>query len=218
MNIQSAPSAASRPENENPALAAFVAEPWTEIAFAQALIRRAKGGFELRHAEDAAAATLKPVSLNEVRALANFTEANEYRPLKTMPNLRRGWLLQVANAAELEFALAQLYPGAVPDWFAARASPPPITDYKPFTTRQSGMYRVTTILTDAEVSEVIDKTCATVCLKQRLWTNADKPADARGAKSIIPCLEPCAILLENARKAARLRQSNELGLQPPANI
>jgi hypothetical protein len=35
------------------------------------------------------------------------------------------------------------------------------------------------------------------------------PPDAASEKSLIPCLEPCAILLEFARKALRLEQENE---------
>lgn len=216
MNIQSAPSIGSRRAIENPALAAFLAEAWGEIAFAQVLIRRVGAGFELRHAENDAA-ELKSVQLSQIRALANFTEGNEYRPLKTVPNLRRGWVLRVNDADELDFALAQLYPGAIPDWFAARENAP-VTDYRTFTNRQTGMYRVTTLLSDGEVSQVIDATCGRICLKRRLWTNADKPSDRAEAKSIIPCLEPCAILLENARKTARLRQSEEKGLPPPPNV
>ena len=216
MNIQSAPSAASRPAVENPALAAFLAESWDEVVFAQVLIRRAGPGFELRHVEDRCAGA-EPVQLGEIRALANFTEAKEYRPLKTVPNLRRGWLLRVNNPDELDLALGQLYPGAIPDWFAARENQP-VTGYRAFTNRQTGMYRVTTLLSDVEVSEVIDATCAAICLKRRLWTNADKPIDSPEAKSIIPCLEPCAILLENARKTARLRQSEEKRLPPPPNL
>lgn len=216
MNIPSAPSAASPRASDNPALAAFLAAPWQEIAFAQTLIRRAGQGFELRHVEDAAQSSLNSIALSEVRALANFTEAKEYRPLKTVPNLRRGWLLRVQSSDELEFALSQLYPGAIPDWFAAQKNPPPVTDFRPFAERQTGMYRVTTILTDDEVSAVLDKTCGAICLKQRLWTVASKAIDSREAKSIIPCLEPCAILLENARKAARERQNRELNLPNPA--
>jgi hypothetical protein len=35
-------------------------------------------------------------------------------------------------------------------------------------------------------------------------------ADAADAKSVIPCLEPCSVLLELARKAARIEQEEEL--------
>ena len=45
------------------------------------------------------------------------------------------------------------------------------------------------------------------CLKQRLWTVNGLPPDSSEEKSLIPCLEPCALLLEFARKAMRLEQA-----------
>jgi hypothetical protein len=44
-------------------------------------------------------------------------------------------------------------------------------------------------------------------LKQRLWTVEGLPSDGSAAKSLIPCLEPCAILLEFARTVVRLEQN-----------
>jgi hypothetical protein len=97
-----------------------------------------------------------------------------------------------------------LYPGAVADWFATQAAQPPVTSYREFTSRQTGMYRITTHLDDAAVAAVIHACChKDFCLKRRLWTVEGAAPDAADAKSLIPCLEPCAILLEAARKAAR---------------
>jgi hypothetical protein len=45
------------------------------------------------------------------------------------------------------------------------------------------------------------------CLKRRLWSVDGLEPDAAGQKSIIPCLEPCALMLEFARKVARLEQN-----------
>ena len=194
---------------ENPALKAFVAQIGDELALAQVVIRRAGPGYELQHVEDRAAAPelLRVVRPNEARALAQFTATGEFRPLKAAPSLQRGWRMRVANDAELELALSQLYPGAVADWFAARAADPPMTHYREFTNRQSGMYRITTMLSDAEAARVISAGCAKErCLKRRLWTVAGLEPDGAGEKSVIPCLEPCAVLMELARKAVRAGQ------------
>ena len=194
---------------ENPAAKAFVVQIGDELVLAQVLIRRAGSGYELRHVEDRVAApeSLRVMKLNEARALAQFTKAGEFRPLKAAPSLQRGWRMQAANDAELELALSQLYPGAVADWFAARAGDPPVTHYREFTNRQSGMYRITTMLNDAEAARVISAGCAKErCLKRRLWTVAGLEPDGAGEKSVIPCLEPCAVLMELARKAVRAGQ------------
>ncbi len=107
-----------------------------------------------------------------------------------------------ANNTELEAALQHLYPGAITDWFAAQAQPAPVTHYREFTDRQTGMYRVTTMLSD-EQAAVMARACChrRFCLKRRLWTVGSLGPEASGEKSLIPCLEPCAILLEFARKA-----------------
>ena len=65
-----------------------------------------------------------------------------------------------------------------------------------------------------QVSRVIQTTCAkTNCLKQRLWTVEGLAPDAASEKSLIPCLEPCAMLMEAARKALR-REQQKAGAGP----
>ena len=195
----------------NPALTEFLAAFATEIVLGQVLIHRAARGFELRHAvdRDLSADLLKIVPLNELRPLAQFTSTGAFRPLKSAPNLRRGWRAFADDDKALELALNQLYPGAIADWFAARATPPPITSYREFTARQTGMYRITTMLDDKIAGAAIRACChPEFCLKQRLWSVSGLAADAPEHKSIIPCLEPCAVLLEFTRKAARLEQES----------
>lgn len=194
---------------ENPVVKAFVGQLGEELTLAEVLIRRVGAGFELRHVKDR---EVKPESFRKVsstgaRARAQFTASGEFRPLKSAPTLQRGWQLKLSDNAQLESALNQLYPGAIADWFASRAASPPVTNYRQFANRQSGMYRAMALLDDAQVSRVIQVTCAkTSCLKRRLWTVEGLEPDAMSEKSLIPCLEPCAILMEAARKALRAEQ------------
>jgi hypothetical protein len=193
----------------NPALAALSAALAPELELAQVRVRRVAEGFELRHVSDRAAEpeSLPPVDLPELRALASHTAAGEFRPIKAAPNLRAGWLCRVASTAELELALNQLYPGALADWFAAQQPVPPVTHYRAFTARQTGMYRITTMLADAPAAQVIRACCdERFCLKRRLWSVDGLAVDAPEAKSLIPCLEPCAVMMEFARKAVRIEQ------------
>lgn len=194
----------------NPALAAFCAWAAPELVLAQVLVRRLVDGFELRHLSDreARADSLKPVALAELRVLANFTATGAFRPIKAAPNLRAAWRCRVNSEPELEAAINQLYPGALADWFAARQADPPVTHYREHTARQTGMYRITTRLSDAQAAQVIRAGCdARFCLKRRLWTVAGLPPDTVDGKSLIPCLEPCAVMLEFARQAARIEQA-----------
>ena len=194
----------------NPALDAFISRVAPEIIFAEALVRTVSEGFDVRNVADREAASLRPVSASELREIAQFTESKEFRALKSAPTMQRGWCFLARNSSELEFALQCLYPAAVADWFAAQQPDPPVTSYREFAARQTGMYRVTTTLTDKQVAHVARAGCnKRFCLKQRLWTVEGLGTDSNVEKSLIPCLEPCALLLEFARSFARVAQGEE---------
>lgn len=170
----------------------------------------------MRHVEDGGASegSLRNVELAQTRDLANKTDQGAFRPLKCAPNLQRGWRLPLKDAAELEEALARLLPGALADWFAAQSPTLPVTHYRQFTNRQTGMYRITQTLSDAQAAEAIRAACdARFCLKRRLWTVEGLEGDEAKEKSAVPCLEPCAVFLEFARKATRIQQEEKTGLE-----
>ncbi len=200
---------------DNPALRQFCARMGESLVLAQVLIRRAGAGYELRQVEDGevAAESLRRVTPAEARRLAQFTGTGEFRPLKSAPTLARGWLMAAANERQLELALAGLYPGALADWHAAAGANPPVTPFRDFVNRQSGMYRIAAKLSDAQAAEVIGAGCdASRCLKRRLWTVDGLAPDGPEGKSLIPCLEPCAVLLEMLRLAGRAaRERGEIG-------
>ena len=204
------------PHPAHPAVTSFIAEISDELLIAQVLIKRMEQGYELRHQDDRNALRdiLRALPLDGLRKLAETSAAGAFRPLKSAPTLPSGWVATAANEGELGHALDQLYPGAVADWFASRAEAPPLTHYREFTARQTGMYRVTTFLNDEQAARMIQSCCnARFCLKRRLWTVAGLAPDRADQKSIIPCLEPCAVLLEFARKTARLKDEPPLQLQ-----
>lgn len=190
----------------------FLAELGEAVILAEVRIARTPGGWELRQIRDADAepGQLRLVTSRQVRALSQTTANGEFRPLKSAPTLVAGWRLPVVDAADLEFALNQFYPGAIADWFAARQVPVPVTHFREYAGRQSGMYRITSMLSDEQSGGVIQSSCDRGhCLKCRLWTVPGLALDSVGQKSLIPCLEPCAILLELARKAMRTIQEQE---------
>jgi hypothetical protein len=193
----------------NPALSAFVAQVKTELILAQVLVSRRNFGFELRHIDDRdrPAEKLGLKDLPKLRAMADLTADGKFRPLKSAPNLTTRWIFVARNDLDLELAVNTLYPGAIADWFAAQSATPPVTHYREFTARQTGMYRITTMLTDEQAADVTRACCdGKFCLKRRFWTVPGLSPDAAEAKSSIPCLEPCALLLELARAVTRLEQ------------
>lgn len=202
-------------ETDNPALAAFASLLTAELVAAQVLIQSQPRGYELRHVADKEqpADQLRLLDLAQLRAWSQVTEAGAFRPLKSAPNLARGWRFEAANLSQLGTALDVLYPGGIADWFAAHQPPPPVTNYRGFTDRQTGMYRITQALSDRSVGQVIEACCAPAfCLKHRLWTVEGHKADEGGSKSLIVCLEPCPVFLEFARTARRLEQDPKMTL------
>ena len=201
---------------QNPALQAFISSFQAERVWGQVLIQSANQTFVLCHVWDGQvpAGQLRGLSVAELRELAMFTASGQFRPLRSSPDLSRGWTFACNGPEELWRALQELYPGSIPDWFAAQHPNPPVTNYRDFTNRQTGMYRITQLLDDEQAGNVTRAAChARFCLKQRLWTAPGLSPDSTAEKSAIPCLEPCAILLELARKAARIEQEAKPGVQ-----
>jgi hypothetical protein len=190
----------------------FLSSLEEETVLGQAHIRRTGSALELRHVRDRDVdkSKLQTLSLQELCDWVQSTEEGHYRPLKSAPNLRPGWRFPAPNDKAFEAALQQLYPGAIPDLHASRETPGSTTCYRDYTNRQTGMYRVTAKLSDDEISSVIAACCdSRFCLKDRKWTiNADEECESDSTS--IPCLEPCAVLLELARKAMRIEQEAKL--------
>ena len=196
----------------NPALEALIARLTPELVFGPVWLRREGAGFRLRHEADRAMENLRAVTVEELRGLVQFTDGGAFRPLKSAPTLRRGWECVAHDAAELNAALRHLCPGGVADWFAAQQAVPPAVSYREFTARQTGMYRITTMLTDAQLGSVARAGChRNFCLKRRLWIVDGLPAESVADKSELACLEPCALLMEFARAVVRSEQQSAEG-------
>ncbi|HTI68402.1 MAG TPA: DR2241 family protein [Candidatus Limnocylindria bacterium] len=197
---------------DNPAVGAFIEWIGTQRVFGEVLIRASDSSFTLCHVAntDCDPNSLEMVEVAGLRALAANTERGDFRPLKSAPNLRHGWKSTVSDPGELETAFSHLYPGSIADWYAVSHSQPHITGFREFVDRQTGMFRTAALLNDASASEAIRATCdKRVCVKRRLWTIDGLEQDPIGLKSAIPCLEPCAMALEFARRAMRLEQDEK---------
>ena len=200
----------------NPALQAFVEFIGDERTFVEIRIRRLDGGrFEVRHASEAELPfdSLETVDLAGLRRVARITASGAFRPNKGAPGLRGGWIHTVRAIPELGAALDALYPGSIPDWYAGQLPVPPITHFKEFTARQTGLYRITQILPPTLAARTVQACCGDrFCLRRRLWTTEGLAADLETAKSALPCLEPCSLLLDLARRAMKLEQEEKLPL------
>ena len=198
-----------------PELDAFLRRIGDGVVFGQVWIQSAVDGFLLRHERDRARAIaeLRDVPAQGLRALAQHNAAGQFRPLRSSPDLQPGWVHRASNPAALFDALQLLHPGALADWYAAQQTGPPVTSFADFASRQSGIYRSVGTLSAGLVERVTRACCdRTVCLKRRLWRAGELPTDAAESKSLIPCLEPCAILLELSRRAMKFDRETLLNV------
>jgi hypothetical protein len=127
-----------------------------------ALVPDGSDGWELRHIDDAA---LPPDALTthgdvtQAREIAKYDAAGKFRPIKGAPSLRRGWRLVCSDPQSLVQALDFLYPAAVGNFFRSRNGETQPTHLRETLNRQTGMYRITGLLTDEQASEVVCRTC-----------------------------------------------------------
>src|SRR5437660_4842808 len=78
----------------------------------QIAIQKTDRGFMLFHRDDGSADRLQIFRRPEdAIEIARYDDAENYRPLKTAPNLRHGWRLEVGDLRELRRALDHFYPG-----------------------------------------------------------------------------------------------------------
>ncbi len=193
----------------------------------QILLAENEGAFILCHRDDEGREDLaKRHSPNDAVEIAKFDDAGNYRPLKTAPNLRHGWRLDLPDISTLRQALDFFYPGrlaALAAWERNRLQPTPLRETLG---RQTGMYRVAANLTDGEADKLISRFCrsqggAPGCLRTILWprdeTKArpstrlplDKfiaPGDQTGrGEQVIPllCQEACNLLVAEARRVVK---------------
>src|SRR3984893_14227803 len=137
------------------------------------------GGVILSHRDDEGRDDLQCFQNPEDAAeIARYDEAGKYRPLKTAPNLRPGWRLELVDLSEVRRALDYFYPGRLAMFVAWKENRLTTTPLRKTLTRQSGMYRVASKILDEQINDLIGNFCRSNggCLRTILWKR-----DERGA-------------------------------------
>ena len=189
-------------------LSAAIVSGFSQIG--QVVIEKNPPGFSLHHEADTAREDLEIFhSPEDALGIARCDDSGDYRPLKTAPNLRRGWELRLDSLAALRLALDGIYPAALGNWRAVLRGEKIAPPLRETLNRQTGMYRITGLLTHHEASRIITSLCRPGCLRQILWPieSAD-PAPAPAAPECrIPlfCTNPCSHFLGKAREAVKSR-------------
>ena len=198
------------------AFASWVDEAADGRVFGQVLIRRdAEGGYSLRHRDDAEAVKLDVhEEPREAREISKLTERGEYRPLKSSPNLRRGWELRVKDARGMAVAMNYLYPAGIVHWHLYREGRLEVTSYRQNAARQSGIYKRIQHLSDEGVQNAARACCEdAVCLKKTLWdVDEETPLVMDRGDGEIPCPELCSVFISFARQVRLFERENRRDL------
>jgi len=143
------------------------------FSFGQILVTKREGaGFVLWHRDDASRNQLQAYrDAEDAVEIAKYDDAGNYRPLKTAPNLRHGWRLELATTEELRRALDCFYPGRLAVFAAWRKGSLETTALRETLHRQSGMYRVAAKISDPQINDLVADFCRSDsgCLRTILW-------------------------------------------------
>ncbi len=190
----------------------------------QISIERSDRDFVLCHRDDLGRRDLHDYPAENAREIARFDDAGNYRPLKTAPDLRHGWRLEIVDLTELRLALDYFYPGRLAMFAEWKENRLTTTTLRETLDRQSGMYRVSAKISDEQINDLVGRFCRSNdgCLRTILWkrdaagasASSQLPArkfdpafDQTGhGESAIPllCQEACNLLVAEARKIVKI--------------
>ena len=143
------------------------------FSFGQILVqKRDDSGFVLLHRNDASLDRLQTYrDAKDAIEIAKYDDAGNYRPLKTAPNLRHGWRLELATVEELRRALDYFYPSRLAVFAAWKSGYLKTTALRETLDRQSGMYRVAAKISDPQINDLVADFCRSDsgCLRTILW-------------------------------------------------
>jgi sirohydrochlorin cobaltochelatase len=194
------------------------------IYIGEILVRKIDGGFVLSHRDDRTRNDLQIFgNAEDAVEVARYDDAGNYRPLKTAPNLRHGWRLELVDLDQLRLALDHFYPGRLAIFAAWKSNRLKTTPLRETLDRQSGMYRIAAKISNEQLDPLVTSFCRSDggCLRTILWKRDaagfvastklppekfDPAHDQSGqSEETIPllCQEACNLLVAECRKAVK---------------
>jgi len=202
------------------------------FSFGQILVQKGdESAFVLAHRDDASLDGLQTYrDAEDAIEIAKYDDAGNYRPLKTAPNLRHGWRLELTTVEELGRALDYFYPGRLAVFAAWKSGYIKTTALREILDRQSGMYRAAAKISDPQINDLVADFCRSDsrCLRTILWkrdrngaiastklpkekfdpsvdqmTTSTPPGSAPPAAVPLLCQEACNLLVADCRKVAK---------------
>ena len=186
---------------------------WGQLAITTTLSSDGTRHYELRHVDDSDA---DPSALTThtdplaARDIGTLDEKDRYRPLRTAPSLKTGWIFPDLSANELYEAVEAFYPATVVNWYREQRGELDVDHWRDEQDRQSGIYNLITVLPDEAVDWAAAACCDdSQCLKRREWQlSEDEPLDADGGEGVFPCRGPCSMVVAAGREWAKLERED----------
>ena len=152
--------------------------------------------------------------------IGKLDAAGKYRPLRTAPTLKQGWRMTLSTLDDVIRALDFFYPAMLGTAWAFEKNEGHPVDLRDTVNRQTGMYRITGKITNAQADTLIGEVCPPEkCLKTILWQiepgvpittlpreKLDRSLSAlhsEGSFIPLPCEECCNILVAAARETVK---------------
>jgi sirohydrochlorin cobaltochelatase len=166
------------------------------------------GHFEVRHGRDLGAPVealrtyTDPTAAHEV---ASVTEEGRPRPLRTSPDLQRGWRFAGLDEEGLWELYANLYPAAPVHAFLHRREELRTVPFEVTAGRQTGMYAGVGRLHGTALAALVRERCGFGCQRVPIWrpsaAGADPFSERVRSDPYVVCDQPCSLLIAAARAA-----------------
>ena len=187
---------------------------WGQLRVEATLAEGGARRYDLRHVADAGA---DPGELDahddplDARGIAKLDERGRYRPLKTAPTLREGWVFPALGPRDLTEAVEAFYPATVANWYREHEGELDVDHWRETAERQTGIYDVVDELPREAVEYVAEACCVdSQCLRRREWEyEAGDELAADGGSGPFPCREPCSLVVAAARTWTKLERETE---------
>jgi len=191
-----------------------VSRTWGQLLVTARLTGDGSRRYDLRHVDDAED-SFRELTVHEdpldARQLATETDEGRYRPLKTAPTLRTGWVFPDLTGEQLVRAIDFFYPATVANWYRERQGELDVTHWRETAERQTGIYDIVDELSGEQVEWLAESCCVdSQCLKRRQWDeDEDTELDVPRGDGEFPCREPCSVVVAAARNWAVLEGETE---------
>ncbi|MDG5760128.1 DR2241 family protein [Natronococcus sp. A-GB1] len=193
-----------------------IVREWGQLRITGELVDGGEGErrYELRHVDDADRAREeleRQENPRDARELSTYDGDGRYRPLKTAPTLRSGWVFPELSGRELVDAVEFFYPATIANWHRERRGELDVDHWLETAERQTGIYDVIDELPREAVDWMAEACCVdSQCLRRREWEYEEgDELEPEGGDGPFPCREPCSLVVAAARKWAILESEAE---------